>query len=416
MEKMWMRSVVMVAACLSIVACGKSKSGGDVSAAPAKPVSTGTLSRVSTGTLPGPVGSGTLSPVTSGTLNPVSSGTLAPVSAGTLGSSGDMRDRSRTRPAPAVPADAATSSNPTAEAIQGMLADSDRYSGAAEDSLRDLLTYKQMQKPDTAQKARDIQLAYKIQKATLEQNMLTGTMKINLTIAQNGANAVVGLATQRTDSGAMSLAANAKDFSGSISCLDAVTDKNSPCGTSVAEIKYKNASVQIIFRHTALVLNAVFPDRACLTAECENLYDFFRYSERKIVEANTLKSAVMDSSEVILGKSMFSVKIITNDNQVMKMTGPLANPLIWQTLDTPVDLTLTSDDLMDPKTRQVRKNSMQQTLNDVRITNNDGRGNVNLLVKMKVREDGSRDTFEIRLNRIVKPITGQVEVIATAQK
>ncbi len=83
--------------------------------------------------------------------------------------------------------------------------------------------------------------------------------------------------------------------------------------------------------------------------------------------------------------------------------------MLWPTLNTPVDRTLTTEDWIDPDTREIRKNRMNESLNDVRLISNDGHGRLNLVVNMKMREDGRRDTFQLRLERMVKPIVSTME-------
>ncbi len=404
MEKMWMRSVLVLAVCLS-VACGKSKDGGSISKAPAVPKKTNTTVSKAPEASPAKADAQQNPEVNRG-LKTADKKETSQAPAANVGAA----DHSAGNSGEAKKIEAKEKANKkTSElSLEEMLAEANRYSGAAEDSLRDLLTYKQMQSDDK-KKLRNVKLAHSIREARMTQDVSTGQMKIRLQLEDGGKSKTVELSGKRTTLGTVEMESDVKSVKATLTCMDQAANLQSECETSVAEISSKGAVAQIIFRHTALALNAIFPNQSCLSAECEELYNFFRYTERKISDKNTLKSAVMDSSEVILGRSAFAVTVVSNDEQVMKMAAPLANPMLWPTLNTPVDRTLTTEDWIDPDTREIRKNRMNESLNDVRLISNDGHGRLNLVVNMKMREDGRRDTFQLRLERMVKPIVSTME-------
>jgi hypothetical protein len=413
MEKMWMRSVVTLALCLSVAACGKNKDGGSapVEAKPPAPTTPATDNNAG------------------GTLKPA----VEPENADMKGNKANPEvDRKKPHRAQEKPhgSDNANHENhsgsetskpkveekddkraePATDVFEAMLEDSKKYSGAADDGLRELLTYKQTQLGE-AQRTRNAKFARTIQRATLRTDSVTGLKKITLTIG----NKEVGFVGRTNQGSKMDLPSNAQGFSGNLTCMDELSDAGQTCETGVAEISYKTATVQIIFRETALTMNADFGDHSCLTPDCDSLYNLFRYSQQKIVQSNTLKQAVMSSSEVIFGKSEFTVTILTNENQIMKISGPLINPFMKPTTDIAADRSLTQADLIDPSTRQIRKTSMNEALNDVRIVTNDGRGRIGLLVKMRMQEDGRADNFQVLLERKVRPITTAVEPIRSAR-
>jgi hypothetical protein len=430
MEKMWMRTVLALALCLSISACGKSR---DDKAAPA-PAPTKPADPVAPtqSTVPTPAATPTAPPPstkddnTNKDLkgNPMpgpgdvvkprrlqekprnsdSSNSSDSDRSSTSGSNSTRSSQSHTSPsAPHSPAPGASTSSLPSKEFDGA-----RYSGAGPDNLREYLTVVQDEDNSisSSQRALNLKFARSIKKASLRLNTQTGQaqMILSLTSLKGKETEIAVTGAARAGQSNFTLSSKTKGLSGKLMCLDALSDQGQTCQTSLGEVKYNNARVQVIFRHTAVEMQFDFARHNCLTKECSEIYDMSRYSERKIIDSNTLKLAVMDTFEVVQGKSEFRLLVVTNENEVMKFAGPLANPDLYPVLDTPVDRSLTAEDLRDPKTHEPRRSRLNEALNDVRITTNDGLGNLNLLVKMKLLDDGARDMFQIYLKRKVRDI------------
>lgn len=423
MEKMWMRTVLALALCLSISACGKSRddkaSPAPAPTKPADPVAP-TQSTVPTPTAtPTAPSASTKDDNTNKDLkgNPMTGpeNVLKPrrlqEKPGSSASS-DSRDSSNStrsshsHVSPSVPHSPAPGAS--ASRLPSKEFDGARYSGAGPDNLREYLTVVQDEDNSisSSQRALNLKFARSIQKASLRLNTQTGQVQMILSLTSlKGKDieiAVTGAA--RAGQSNFTLSSKTKGLSGKLMCLDALSDQGQTCQTSLGEVKYNGARVQVIFRHTPVEMQFNFQEHNCFTKECSEIYNMARYSERKIIDSNTLKLAVMDTFEVVQGKSEFRILAVTNENEVMKFAGPLANPELYPVLDTPVDRSLTAEDLRDPKTHEPRRSRLNEALHDVRITTNDGFGNLNLLVKMKILDDDTRDMFQIYMKRKVRDI------------
>lgn len=423
MENFWLRSLIVTLACLSFAACGKSKDGSSVSSAPADtktPTSTPEPKPASpeatkndknkevTPVVPrkrerpklqqkdGKPDDGNKGPSDSANPGPVNPSGRPPA----------VVNRGNDKSAP--PQESPKKASP--QTLNSMLGQAEEFSGTAPDGLRELLIEQQMRLPED-QKLRNAKFASTIRKARLDLNNNIGKVQMVLTIGKNDVGFIGSIKNDQT----VDFASNAHGFSGTLTCLDQRISNAPTCETSLAEIKYNdNATVKIIFRRTSIAMRLVFPPQNCMTQACEDFYNLSRYTERQIEDSNTLKLAVMESSEIIFGRTDFSLVLLTNENQIMRISGPMANPKLYPTLDTPMDRTLLPSDLVDSQTREARRTQMNEELHDVRLVLNDGQGHLNFLVKMKMQANGKADGFQIRLERKFRPITLPVELTRTA--
>ncbi len=428
MQKMWFRTILMTAVCLSVAACGKSKTNSSVGAPEAPIQNSDQKKDAQSGERAGdakqketPSGQG-VEPAQnpadadkdgkgrSRSRDNSKAGDLvkpkveekpAGSSAGSAAGSKESQVKSEAQGRRASQENAVKN----AEEVEKMMADARGYSGSAPDSLRELLMLEQSQIKSESQKLKNLRLAYSIQSAELKLNSQTGLVQVNVLISDSKSLNLQGVI--RTGRTSAVLASSAKGASGEITCMDETLQSGSTCQTSLVEIRQGSAIAKIIFRETDLKMIGEFPDQNRLTEECSKIYDLLRFTEKKIIESNTLKSVVMESFEVINGKSGFKVLAVSNENQVIKLAGPLANPEVFPVLDTPADRTLSAEDLVDAKTGTLRRTQFNEALNDVRIVSNDGNGNIRMLVKMKVNVEGQRDFFHLYLERQVRPVRTQ---------
>jgi hypothetical protein len=447
MEKMWLRAVLTLAMTMSLSACAKKKDSAPVAenaknTAPAPapiPTDADGKAKVPPPTTPGPAGtskdsqkppkpgqvpgqkdappkgasskpdkdksghghgSGNGNGSGSGNGNSDGGDTAQPVPPSSSAPSTPPNAGSDLPPAPAPAA-------PVSE-MDELIAQATQYSGAAEDSLRQILMERMEQTQDSAQRLRDLRLANSISNVTLKFNTVMNRYEAKI-ITGNGAQEI-GLISERTGVASSPMISNTSGVKASIKCADDVAyDAGAFCETSVISMKYKHAKTKIIFRHTNVQLHGTFPERKCLTKPCDDFYLMLRLSGLNVINPLTLKFSVMDSFEVMWGKSGFKLLGGTNSGEVFKVAGPLANPILYPVLDTATDRVLSHEDLIDPATQQLRKTQINETMGDVRIVQNSGRGDVNLLVKMQMMSDGDRDAFQVTLKRIIKPVRALVE-------
>jgi hypothetical protein len=285
------------------------------------------------------------------------------------------------------------------------------YTGSADDGLRELLKNNQKKQTDGKQKSLDLRLAATLKKATLQQDLFLGLNKISLSFLLNGKKTQVDLLAKRNGDRRSSLASNDSQFSGTLSCLDRVMNEGQVCETSVADINSEGARVQIIFRESAVRVTAQFASEACLTYECERFKTLLGSGDQQASDQGAFKSAVMKSTEVISGKSAFEIRLLTHDDQVMKLAGSLISTGFLNGFNNLMDRSLTAADKVDRVTEQVRKTDYNDDLNEVRLQRNDGRGNLEMKVQLDAHMDGMEESFELRFERVIQSLekrqTGQ---------
>ncbi|MEZ0392719.1 MAG: hypothetical protein ACAH59_10915 [Pseudobdellovibrionaceae bacterium] len=384
MGKFNQRVIIALAVSLSFIACGKKKDSSSVDSAPAVADKTPKAGEQEKNSLPNPdEGDDKKNETWKGN---------GPPNNKKPGETGD-EDKTSNK-------DKKENSNSTEiskEEIAEMLADSQRYSGAGKDALRGFLTLVQEQVKDEQQRAKNLKLAYNIRKPVLNFNYVTGKYHASLKIENEKIEIrLVG----EMKSIASSMASTVQPVEATLACMDSAAGSGgSLCETAVVDLTYKKANAKIIFRTTTVSLDGVFPPRSCLTMECEKFYELLVLSERKSNHSNTLKSAVMETFEVVQGSSGFKMMALTNENQVIKIAGPLANPQMFPELNTPTERALTMEEMKDPATGVLRITQIHNSLKEVQIIRNSGEGDLVLFVNMDLQRDGDRDHFFLKLNR-----------------
>lgn len=303
-------------------------------------------------------------------------------------------------PGTQVPPKVSSTNEISREEVAEMLAEANRYAPASADGLREYLAHKQNQVADEQQRAKNLKLAYEIKKATYRFDYLTGRFRIEITL--NKEAKTIGLIGDIRDQ-ASGLASNEAGVQATATCLDQSGGKHSSCETAVIDLNYKGSNAKVILRKSAVAIRGDFPNRNCLTKACEDVYGLLRNTELKMKEANTIRTAEMDTFEVVQGRSGFRLFVTTHENEVIKIAGPLANQMEYPVLDTPTDRTLSADELKDARTGHIYKTVIHNSLYDVSIVGNEY-GNVKLLVKMRVQKNGDRDHFVLNLERRIQPI------------
>jgi hypothetical protein len=316
----------------------------------------------------------------------------------------------------------------TDQEIANIQNESRRYSGSVNDGLREYLMSQMDQVVDPVQRGRNLRFAFSIIDAKLRPIENSKRLQLKIKILQMGKEKESDRERVLTFSGALGLqkksnrlelisGTKGKDGKfhvqanqkATLICMDANRPKMLACQTKVARVFLNNAYVQIILRTATVHTQAEFPKRTCYTPECEDAYGIFKYTMDGTQNASALKSAVMDTAEIIQGKSTFNILLVTNDGEALKFAGPLSNPEFYPTTNTPVDTELSSDERVDASTKTILKSNIAKTFRDVRLRRNDGNGTLLIDVLMKVLENGERDNFQMAMSREIAPIRAYLE-------
>ena len=304
MKTMSMKLVIMMAVCLNLTACGKSKSDGGVQAAP-------TVTAPTTPAIPAtdPVKNQDQNqdqnqkdpnvPTTTDAkihtkITNLEDGQSQPQTedVGIPSLNDDMKDKKdkkagRKQSQGETQTQIETSGNST---IDQLRKEANKFSGAGDDYLRSFLMNKeralsQSQQINNLKAAQTIQNAVlKMDRPQLDRNGRlisngTGDVAISLTIgsAKNKRTVVLGglMKSDRTSK----LRSVKENIKADLKCMDA-----SVIGCEVALVNFQlnSGNVNIIFRRTAVKIENDFDRKACMTQECEDIYTMFRESDAAV--------------------------------------------------------------------------------------------------------------------------------------
>ncbi len=286
---------------------------------------------------------------------------------------------------------------PISEDASVLLDSAKQFSGTANDGLRAYLIFKQEQISDPSQQLLNLKLAAQIQKARLKVDLSKKQVEMR-SFLQN--EEILFSGNLRADSSAMLTAKKGKEtFSAKMLCFDRLMG-DGKCVTHVVSFSMGKAKAQIIFRNSTSQAEANFENQKCSTTICQNFYLFFRFSEVDLINSKNLQKIEMETFEVIHGRTGFKVLAITDGANIFTFTGDLLNTEAGARERKPVDTTLETEDLIGSN-GQIRKNTWNQALSNVRVLANDGKGQIQLLVHLKTPSNVAPDHFLLKLNRKV---------------
>jgi hypothetical protein len=382
--------VMMMALCLMMAACGSSKSS-----------------------------SGGAGPVTTTTLPVTGTPPLPPANE----SDAAAAERERTDKDEQDNSGSTTVINsPTQQEIETMQKYATQFSGSSEDGIRDLLVSRIDNETDQVQRAKNLKFANSIITAELKTTPKASKIQLVLKIVDRSKDQKIG-SKSLTYSGSLRsqkksnrIDLQGKDKSGKsieklngfIHCLDETRPRMLECQTMVAQVYLDKAMVQIILRKANAYVHGDFYNGQCKTDECEKVYGLLRNTQDGVKDGNSILNSTMETFEVIQGRSAFKVLITSREGEILKFEGPLDDPEMFNSsMDTALNRKLTQNEMLDPVSKKPLKTKMNQSLGDVRIQNNDGKGTLKIKVRMPLIEKHdsiSRDEFDLVFTRELRPL------------
>lgn len=163
------------------------------------------------------------------------------------------------------------------------------------------------------------------------------------------------------------------EISGSAMCLDKNKEK---CLVVLVNLKIgsQKTPVLAVVRRTGASISLI--DQNIPNANANNLFGYFANTERQILKS--MKSVEFTSSEVVHGRTEMKALIIMNDNQMIAAQGAMLAPV--ETKFTNVQWEKATDlrDLMGRDPRTGFRQDLQNMITAVRMTTNNGKGEVTL--------------------------------------
>ena len=417
MKTMSMKLVIMMAVCLHLTACGKSKSDSSVQAAPT----------VEAPTMP----------------DDVSKAETTDEAGDQVASEDQNKDdqNKKDTDVPTAPGNeihAKTQSvdekekKPVAQKIESsgnvsideLRKEANKYSGASDDYLRSFLMSKE----------RSLSESQQIKNMKAAQSILSANLKIdrplvdgNRTIVPGSGDIALSLTTgssknKRTvlfgglmKSDRTSKLRSRDGINAELVCMDAPI---SGCEVALVSLKLGSGDVKIIFRKTAVQIDDDFGRKQCMTQACEDIYAMFRQSDAAvgIVDVKTIANSKMETVEVINGKSTFRTIIRTRGNtrggqvEGIMIAGDLLNQDLNPVMNIPAVREFNANDIPDFLGFNIQTN-MHRAMSDVRIVGNDGIGSITVNVNMKMLENGSNDSFSMKMTRLGNDIRPSVTTL-----
>lgn len=439
MERKWLKILLLATFSISISACGKKKeTSGEVPNRQARPANPGNADK---GTIPAPTegadphdrqkdGLGAPPPIDHDLKgNEVGPDRRGPPPGSMEKPPGDNSDSapsppSRPAPNPAPGSNPETATEPTPRMPQPLpetLEENENrsniernhnrgndssdaqisYSGSAPDGLRDELLRQALATSDPRQKAADLEFAKSLLSVQMNLNFETNQIQVTLSVARNDAEKkTLSLQGTLNASNKAQLTSSEEGLRGALTCMD----QGQTCETRVLVLAYNGARIPVIYRRTNLSLDAEWTKRKCSSPECLEFFTILKHTEAGLQDQLSLKQAKMESFEVIQGRSGFKLVVQTRNQEVMKIAGPLVSLEPNSGVSVQAHTKLLNGEKTDSNTGQVLSTKLHDSMSDVQIISNNGRGQVQLEVKMKSSLNGAEDRFYLTLNRKVVPI------------
>lgn len=298
-----------------------------------------------------------------------------------------------------------------------------RYSASTDDGLREFLAAKSERESDEAQRVRNLRFATSI--ITVKEKLTPKKTRTQVVIRllNNGKEQDItfsgSLASQKKTN-KIALTSKGKDGknlktqNGTLSCLDEDQPRMLDCQTKVAVLNVNKAQVRVILRKTPFDLHGSFAESKCKTEGCDNLYDLLRNTSRDNGAPNSIRNRVMESFEVIQGRSAFNILMYSRAGEAIKMAGALPNPEFYQgssntPLDTPLDRNLTDEERRNPATNELYKLKLQEVMEFASLVRNDGMGTIGIKVRLKPLPKEYPEFVDLEIKRQVKPIRALVD-------
>jgi hypothetical protein len=286
----------------------------------------------------------------------------------------------------------------------------EQYSGAADDLINQYLTNEMSRVKDGVQQSINLNRAHQVLKAGLVHNN-DGTIHLSLTMMSKSSDKVLKLTGHLNNRGEAKLRGVGADqgihVSGSLKCAD--ENATNTCETTVVNLEFKESgrvsTVAILFRSSDAIFNVNFPDDDISDTDYVKVVRLFKNTEYQITEGNSLKLIRMNSYEVINGRSGMTLSLLSRENEFIQFKFPLIKQQDEDKTEIAVDRRVDPKEAFEITGQHALRSKISESLTDVTLVNNTGRGDVTLLVKMKALKNASSKTIKMTFKRHLKSVT-----------
>ncbi|MBC7371885.1 MAG: hypothetical protein H7326_09980 [Bdellovibrionaceae bacterium] len=190
----------------------------------------------------------------------------------------------------------------------------------------------------------------------------------------------------------------ARSIEGSLTCMDS----DGGCDTSVGQFVIGDhrtrSAVKIIFRDSLADIHASLPGHRSGNPEYERVRAFWLNSSNDANTAEKLRDVYFNGFEVVNGRSGFDMQIVGENRQMLVIAGPLLAPRNGTATNLRADRSAAIPELNQ------YAHDIANSITGIRITNNNGLGQMKFQLKMRPVGDYEQDVFTLTVMRIVKPL------------
>lgn len=355
-----------------------------------------------------------------------------------------------TNPVPATTAPAAPGTTPGGSPAADTLAQnltsggastpdivlSEQYSGAADDPMNQFLTNEMARVKDAGQQAANLNRAHEILKASLQRHA-DGRINVVVTLlpkaipetqsqsqaksqqagkaqkptpkAQDRVMNLTGRLDNQGEAKLKSLSSQSQSLkiTGSFKCLD--ENASNICNTSLVSLDFveagKTTTAMILFRTSDAIFNVKFPEDDITDASYAKLVRLFKNTEYMLQgEDNSLKLIRMDSVEIINGRSNMTLSLLSRENELIQFKFPLLKQAEDQKLELAIDKKVDPKEALEITGSRSFRSKISDSLTEVTLSENSGRGDVTFLVKMKALQNATTKTIKMTFKRHIKNV------------
>ncbi|MBX2995395.1 MAG: hypothetical protein KF681_11245 [Bdellovibrionaceae bacterium] len=277
------------------------------------------------------------------------------------------------------------------------------YTGAGDDYLRGYLTQKMNSVRDDSVRSRNQAAANSVRGVRTRIDRETGDVLVSVVRDKGGRTETVVLGGTLSAEGTTALIAqNNSGVKGSLVCLD-----RNVRTCFVASIRLEigrpgsKAVVRVISRKTNANFDWRFP-RSFNQAnrEFNRLVEMFANTERKNGQRNSLRRVLVETFEIINGRSGVKMSLVSNENEVIVGSGPLLGAQgggIVTNVEFGRDPHI--EDLVDYENGRDFKSNMHDSISDFRMIGNDGKKEITILFTVRPAVGGQEENLRVTFIR-----------------
>lgn len=296
----------------------------------------------------------------------------------------------------------------------GQTSDGMLYTSSSTDNIHAVLRARN-EKVGYAQKRLNMEMAASVQSASLHVDALSGEATVVVKMAEGNSQTTYVLAGALGEGSAQRLkvvrgsatdkTTGRRAVEASIKCLDL----DGGCENTFARLRFTvNGSpsvVNIVFRQSSADAFFQLPGEYSNNTEYLYLREFIHNSIKGVQTDNKISEIQMNAFEVVNGRSGFDIQLKGRNKELLGFRGPLLAPEAGSAVNVQLArIGKEANDTMDLISMGNVSLKYANYIQEARLVNNNGLGQVRFVLKMRKRAEYAQDQFAVTIMRRVKPL------------